>query len=54
MFPDQRYGVLKGRNMRKALTIAAMVMALAACRAHGGFGIGANDHPPTRVASAAQ
>jgi len=54
MFPDQRYGVLKGRNMRKALTIAAMVMALAACRAHGGFGIGANDHQPTQLASVAQ
>jgi hypothetical protein len=40
--------------MRKALTIAALVVALAACRAHGGFGIGANDHQPTHVASAAQ
>jgi hypothetical protein len=44
----------KGGDMRKALTIAALVVALAACRAHGGFGIGANDHQPTHVASATE
>jgi len=45
---------LKGSEMRKALTIAALILALAACRAHGGFGIGANEHQATHVASATE
>jgi hypothetical protein len=54
MFPDRGIWLGKGGNMRKALTIAALVVALAACRAHGGFGIGDSGQQPTHVASAAE
>src|SRR5690242_18432262 len=37
MFPDQGMTLRRGGDMRKALTIAVLVVALAACRAHGGF-----------------
>jgi hypothetical protein len=41
--------------MRKVLTIAALVVALAACRAHGGMSVGDNsDQHPAQVASSAQ
>jgi hypothetical protein len=40
--------------MRKALTIAALVVALAACRASGGLSVGESGQQPTHVASAAE
>jgi hypothetical protein len=42
----------EGSIMSKVLTIFALLVGLTACHVGGGFGIGANDHQPTRVASA--
>jgi hypothetical protein len=42
----------EGSIMSKVLAIFALLVGLTACHVGGGFGIGANDHQPTRVASA--
>jgi len=38
--------------MSKVLAVLALLVGLTACHVGGGFGIGANDQQPTRVASA--
>jgi hypothetical protein len=42
----------EGSTMSKVLAIFALLVGLTACHVSGGFGVGANDHQPTRVASA--
>jgi len=47
-WPEHR----EGSTMTKVLAIFALLIGLTACHVGGGFSIGANDHQPTRVASA--
>jgi hypothetical protein len=50
--PKAWSNIEEGSIMSKVLTIFALLVGLTACHVGGGFGIGANDHQPTRVASA--